>query len=72
MIVIVNTNRGEIIAVSILDELWVYEKGGHKFFDDHDNDLSFEAAWEYLGGILRFNELTQKWDFLDENGNVYE
>lgn len=72
MIVIVKTNRGTIIAVGTLDELWVYEKGGHTFFDDHDNELSYVAAWEYLGGSHKFNRVTQKWDFLDENGKVYE
>jgi hypothetical protein len=42
------------------------------FFDGHDNEISFMAAWEQLGGRYSFNRSSQKWEYLDERGLAVE
>jgi hypothetical protein len=65
----------EVIYVQSCNDLKGYykQKKSHRtFFDGHDNEISFVAAWEQLGGSYSFNRSSQKWEFLDESGLAVE
>lgn len=60
-------------ARSCSDLIAYYQrKAACKFYGIENNDITFDGAWEQLGGRYSFNRSSQKWEYLDERGLAVE